>query len=64
MGESQGQGAPCSSSKNRALGKAEALSRREDRPAKLAEDRINDATATLHGGPRYSGKAASGQDGP
>lgn len=55
---------PCSSSKNRALGKAEALSRREDRPAKLAEDRINDATATLHGGPRYSGKAASGQDGP
>lgn len=55
---------PCSSSKNRALGKAEALNRREDRPVKLAEDRINDATATLHGGPRYSGKAASGQDGP
>ena len=55
---------PCSSSKNRALGKAEALSRREGGPAKLAADRINDATAMLRGGPRYSGKAASGQDGP
>lgn len=55
---------PCSSSKNRALGKAEALSRREGGPAKLAADRINDATAMLRGGPWYSGKAASGQDGP
>ena len=55
---------PCSSSKNRALGKAEALSRREGGPAKLAADRINDATAMLRGGPRYSGEGASGQDGP
>lgn len=54
---------PCPSSKNRALGKAEALSRRGG-PAKLAADRVKDATATLCGGPRYSGKAASGQDGP
>lgn len=54
---------PCSSSKNRALGKAEAL-RRRGGPAKLAADRINDTTATLRGGPQYSGEAASGQDGP
>lgn len=35
----------CSSSKNRALGRAEALGRREGRPAKLAADRISDAAA-------------------